>query len=459
MFKNKMLFCLLTVAAFPVLADIDFTTWINDVHRQGNHELAGGMRIRVNDNDFSGVSPAEPYYMRLRMDNNAVFANTLVDQTRTDPLISQPIYMAMMIPLDPGSNVVLTAPVDTVSVVRWVAGEDEVWIRVQRPSEDWLEINGAPSAPTTSVPVEWLFGGSARLSHDRHDGIDPSRYNLPFNTRNLATTGNDADAVSMLPCLDLSNSELEFNELLEMDHVLFDHTAQQSPGVYAPGNPVGSSFLPILNIARGRDTPCNFDPTSVFDPGISDGDLVAFDGVLQFSGECGGGSLPPIQIIADGSFIVLEIDPANQAGFEAGYAHFPNQTMGGVEVVDPDSAFVVDGRTLYSRLTLFWNDTAVSLGNVPVAVRVVMSKTPGALPPVMNWNLHLTWRDAGDVDDPPFDGPDQHAFCGPSVINAQSGVLQTAINVPTLGQWALIAFCTLLAASAMWLRRRRAAVC
>ena len=455
MFHKKLCPILVLMLVFPVMADIQISTTINDLHAKGSSEWAGSVIVRVDDADFRDVSPAEPYYMRINLREDAVLAHTLVDLNSGDPRTSQPIYLAMQAIGSPGADMTLLAPSDTVSIMRWVAGEAFIWLRVQHSSDSWLEVDGQVIGPSTFFNVQWVFGLSARHIFESLENEDPNHLNLPFNTRNLTTSGNTSDAVSTLMCMDLRHSGLGENGRLAITYSNFDHTAQISPGVYGGGNPVGVIFPTTYPIGRSGETPCDLVASSHFGSAIQDGDLIFFDGMLEFGGNCVGPRLGPINVIREGSFLTLETDAANQIGFEAGYAYFPDQIIGGVEVVDPESAFVIDGRTLFSRITLFWNDDDQSLINVPVAIRLAMIETAGAMPPALDWNWHLSWKEVRDIDNPPFDGPDQHAFCGASLIDAQSGTHQTAINVPTLGQWALIVFCSLLATSAMWLRRRR----
>ena len=89
MFHKKLCPILVLMLVFPVMADIQISTTINDLHAKGSSEWAGSVIVRVDDADFRDVSPAEPYYMRINLREDAVLSHTLVDLNSGDPRTSR----------------------------------------------------------------------------------------------------------------------------------------------------------------------------------------------------------------------------------------------------------------------------------------------------------------------------------------------------------------------------------
>lgn len=266
MFKKGLAILAVALFAAPLFADVELSTSISDVFHQGTNELAGSITMRVNDDDFNDASTSTPVFIRLRLDNRGRLAETLVDfEYVADPQnpdhadtipVTEPIYLAMQLNTGPFSTQILTASPETVSIVRWVASESELWIRVQSSSETWIDDNGIPLAPDQNITVSWTIGVSARASFDKLDGVNAARRNLPFNTRDVLTLGDSDDAVSTLLCVDLLGSDLEVDELLEYDAISFDFTAQIRPGVYTNGRIAGVNFTNDFRIARGKARLC-----------------------------------------------------------------------------------------------------------------------------------------------------------------------------------------------------------
>jgi hypothetical protein len=77
----------------------------------------------------------EPVYIRLRLDHDATLCKTLVWSNSLNPIdrTELPIFLPMSFE---ESTLVdaIAAPAETVSIVRWKAGENEIWIRIQFPS-------------------------------------------------------------------------------------------------------------------------------------------------------------------------------------------------------------------------------------------------------------------------------------------------------------------------------------
>jgi len=439
-----LLLCLSTIC----LADIQITTTINDVHVRGSHALAGSIFLDISADDFPDASPQHPVFLKLSLDNDGLLGETLVDQTIGNPSLNQPLFLAMILNSD---SAILEAGPETVSIVRWVAGEDAIWLRVNQSTSGWISNGGLPTAPTENHSVYFRIGLWARLDAQELEDHDPTQLNLPFNTRNPNTNGNLADSVSTLICLDLSQSSLEISgieSLLGVDLLAYDETAQISPGVFGEG-----TLLPLINfsnarIGRGRDISCNIE---AFQQPLRAG---VTTNTVHFSMDC---HIPGPNIwvdLHDGSYLTLEGDPSKGIGFLPGSAEFIiGGVSSGIETVDPSSAFVSNGKTLYSRLFLAWDAGTMNLANAAVDVNVQVIHGDSTQAPDIFWQWNLLNHD-GYLDDAPFNGPQQGRRCEAYEIEAGSGLFQFVQAIPTLTTWGLLLFLALFMAAALWFLRK-----
>ncbi len=72
-----LFFCFLCA---PLWAEIGVQQSINDVYYRGNHQIAGSTTTTVYADDFHGVSPENPAFYNFKLYQDAVLADTLVDQ-------------------------------------------------------------------------------------------------------------------------------------------------------------------------------------------------------------------------------------------------------------------------------------------------------------------------------------------------------------------------------------------
>jgi len=202
---RQLVLAITLIGTLPLFADVELEVSINDVDIRGKHQLVGATTQTVNDNDFTGASNETPIFLRFSVEQGITLSETQVDLTSDDETLSRPIYLALeLVGIDGDARI--NAPPDAVSIVRWVAGENEIWLAIESDSGTWI-IDGDdnPRGPGSDIRVSFTFGISARSSY--HDNGDAERSNLPFNTRELEPTGV-ADAVSTMICLDLSRSTL-----------------------------------------------------------------------------------------------------------------------------------------------------------------------------------------------------------------------------------------------------------
>ena len=186
MFKSISALMMVWLLAVTALADFEISDSINDVYYRGAHELVGSTTMRLQGNDLGGISPEQPGYIRVAFDHQAVLADTRVDLASADGAVNQPIYLAVYTNSQ-NPNITVAAPADTVAIVRWVAGENAFWIRVNHPSDQWLMEGETTRAPDDVDTASFTYGISARVSATTMLGRGDSQRNLPFNTRQAET--------------------------------------------------------------------------------------------------------------------------------------------------------------------------------------------------------------------------------------------------------------------------------
>lgn len=247
-----MRFSFLLLASFtlaPAWASIEIDSSINDVYFRGTSELSGSLGFMVQDNDFAGATQENPYFVRITYDAGAQLAFTLVDLSSNDAAVNQAINLAMSLQTD-AEGLSLIASKDAVSIVRWVAGESELWLRVQEDSSSWIHDGEGDIAPSQDRRIYFKLGvkglNSVPNASDNHR-------NLSFNSR--------ADSpliwADSLFCLDLSRSTLTADGSLDslLNYLIdaYQGNVEVSPGVYQAVDPADIAFASSFSVGRGKD--------------------------------------------------------------------------------------------------------------------------------------------------------------------------------------------------------------
>ena len=290
MLKKLTILAALSIGSL-VFADVNIRTNIADVFVGGTCEQAGAVTFTVDNDDFANATTLEPVYIRMTLDHGAVLCDTLVDHddadTADDENAEQSIFMPMR--LEGGlSTDTIGANEETAAIVRWIEGENEVWIRIQSPSSTWINSLAGPIAPDPTRPVSFNMGVSALISDQNNvsaaefaatPALGGFNSNLPYHVRGAdLDAGGEVpqimDAISTLFCVDLSGSNLEAVpapaelSILNFDPISF----QSSTGVETSTNSGGIdegaqqqiNFSNDTRIARGfpMDS-CDFDPAKL----------------------------------------------------------------------------------------------------------------------------------------------------------------------------------------------------
>lgn len=291
MFKKALVTLAALAAGSMVFANVDLRTNIRDIYYRGTCEEAGAITMSVNGDDFRTASTATPVFIRVRLDRGATLCNTLVSPNYTSggaTFNNVPIYLAMRLESSSASRQI-AAPGETVSIVRWVEGETDIYLRVQSSSANWV----ADAAGTTTEPpteqfsVAWSFGTTARTSKTTNWPLYAQalqKANLPANTRNAAIFAGGAGtetqsqdyAQSTLICIDVSEASFlrpfpENDSIVAFDTIAMTWDATTDGDGELDGDvrtaPTLDLILPFQNypanfsgddsIARGFDINCH----------------------------------------------------------------------------------------------------------------------------------------------------------------------------------------------------------
>lgn len=448
----KNLGLILLIASAPLFACIDYYTGIKTVYYRGAHELGGALTFIARSDGLSEASPANPIYISFTLTRQVSFADTLVLQNSPKPSLASPINLPLR--LEGQAGVTMVAAADAVRIVRWVAGEDTVWIEVRQSSSLWLNHNGSLGGPDADNIVTFDLGLSARASDQLNQlGVNA---NLPFATRNaLASEGSFAEALSVLNCMDLRNSELAPQEYTEAEIYHYHSDANQGGGVFAPGTHLDCIiFFPGHILGVGRDHTCQQSEAQLQPAQILAGpaSMARIRQAIAAFQSCPTvpNNLPTTW--AEGSSVHLSASGSN-AGFET----HPNVSFAqwaGTAVVRPESAFQHNGLTLYRELDLYYlGPEQVIDHNLELDVELLYAPTGTAQPQLNLETVVLPFASASDSS--PYTLPSQHLRCPPEAyVLANQSVNLGVATIPTLGEAAqFILVLALFALAIIHLRR------
>lgn len=239
---------------------IEIQSTVNAVYFRGSCETAGMIRFLAKPAELPEASPESPVYIRLKLSLNAKLGETLVwlHESNQNPLTSKPIFLPLGVSPPALPNTVL-APPDTLSIVRWKKGEDQIWLKIQRSPSGWVQFG-------YQGKVDWALGISARRSWGfSNESFSAGLANLPAATR-FPMDLDQNSAVSTLSCLDLRQSTLEphipgVTENLIAMPSLFDGTTHAvenafSSEVIIPGAVIKDAFTGDGMVGIGFDLTC-----------------------------------------------------------------------------------------------------------------------------------------------------------------------------------------------------------
>lgn len=270
--------------AFQLFPDQDdvvrLETTVRDVFEDGICELTGQMRFRISGDVFPNATAEEPAYVRLRLSGGAVLCETLVDTQANN---GSPIYLALRVLPVPHVDVQVVAPPDTLEIVRWKRGENEIWLKVTTETSRWIRYRESIGPPNTRDIVEFVLANSAVDSYtSNHNSFLESRANLAGNTRNPNNVGDFESVVDTFMGMDLTSFVLPTPSFIEFNADAFDHTTAGVETAEAQNQIVLGDLVPMqlagdLQIARTQtDLPLRVSP----DISVQGLEVITLDAIL-----------------------------------------------------------------------------------------------------------------------------------------------------------------------------------
>jgi hypothetical protein len=187
----------LATLAFPLFAGIDMQTVGASIVKDGTCQQTGFIRLVIDGDEFPHAQPGKPVYVRIRLDGGAALCESLVPPIRrvsTEGMVGgahSPIYLAMSLGTT-GSGTTIAAPSNTFSILRWQAGEPEIWLVVRHTSRQWIrEADGFLRPPDRHTPVLVTLGIDAASSQAQNSNR--------FSSGCSNLTSNTDDLVSLVP--------------------------------------------------------------------------------------------------------------------------------------------------------------------------------------------------------------------------------------------------------------------
>jgi hypothetical protein len=250
MFKKGIITIIMLGLALSGFATIKITTNPSKVFWLGSAELLGSMEFEISDGGFNEASAEFPYFIRLRIFQSSYLNRTLVDQMSEDLAINQPIDLALTLKsADPDRK--LVANRDTVSIVRWVRGENNIWIRINHSPTEWIQSGDSLEAPSADHKVSFKIGVPGERV-----GFEPdSQRNLPYNLRANLQPGSGGTDTFICSNLTLGGlSLIEGQNELDFEAIIFDYEADRGDGIYGPSPTSDAPFTGDFVLATAYDS-------------------------------------------------------------------------------------------------------------------------------------------------------------------------------------------------------------
>lgn len=439
-----------------LLAGVDYNTTIREVEYRGNHQRTGNIRYRVSNDNLATASPEHPIYLSLGLESGVLLAETLVHQGG-EPAVASPINLPLQLDGQPG--VTVAAEPNAMRIVRWVAGERRIWLEMRQSSNEWLTNGTETFGPNIDNDVYITIGLSARESDQLH--VMGTNANLPFAARlTSAQEGDYVAAVSVLLNFDLRNSSLRADgsseSLMYADFEYWESDVHLGGGVFQPGTPLSCAvFTYDFAFARGKQRTCAETTFQAGPPTLLPGPagMMRSRSHLTASFGCTTGFNYLTTAWAEGSRLLLRAQGLN-VGFEENPQIAFAQGWSGIAQVRPETAFDVDGQTLYREAELIYTgpDRTTTLQDLDFDLEVIYPPSSQTQPAVEIETILLPWATASDSA--PYDGPHQHATAAPQPYSfARQTVALGGPSVPTLSPLGLAVFAASLFLYALYWRR------
>ncbi len=423
------------------LAGLTYSTTIRAVDYRGNHQRTGNLTLLVRGDVLAAANLAHPLYVSIEMDHGAKLAETLVDQGG-GPAVASPILLPLQLDGEPG--VTVAAEPDALRIVRWVAGEERIWLEFRQSSDEWLTDGVTLFGPNPDNIIKITLGLSARQSDQIH--VKGGNANLPFASReSKAAEGDYAAALSLLLCLDLRDATLladgSDEALLKLDPKVWASVTVLGDGRYEGVTPMGCIMFGEYAIAQGKSRTCGQTSFQASLPTLLPGPsgTVRSRSHLTASFGCSAGANILPTVWAEGSHLVLRAQGEN-VGFETTPQVTFTQGWEGYAQVRPETAFTIGGLTLYREAELIYTgpDQTTDHQDLEVDLELIYPLSSAAQPAVVVETKLLPFVDT--ADSAPYNGAHQYPNCEPQPYSFAPQTVDIAgPAVPTLNPWGLTA--------------------
>ncbi len=308
---SKVLFCLSVLTFLGLLQaqsrpeTLRFSNQSGNIDGQAPLADLGYIQGLIAGDVFADADADNPIFIRIQLTQGVRLAETLVDiDLPAEQRVHQPIYLPLVLSGRVNDLSIGAAP-DTLAIVRWVAGEDQIWLSISQTSSNWIQLDETLTfAPSEALAVYFWLGSSAPATWAHLAPLYVAgAANLPAATTNPGQP-DQAHAVSTLLCGDLFTSALVENGPLARQATFFATTFfQASEGVTSAASPaaidVGRNLFPEddtppLSLQRhlARPSNCALDATLLMRPTvpICDSRLQEATSRIRLSATCNAGS-------------------------------------------------------------------------------------------------------------------------------------------------------------------------
>ncbi|QTD49780.1 hypothetical protein [Sulfidibacter corallicola] len=415
------------------------------------HNQASPLLFTVTWDDFADADVANPVYLRLRIIRNVVLSHTLVDiDDPENGRVHRPIFLPLFLTSGAVTDQI-AAPPGTLSIVRWVAGEGEIWLRVQSSSSEWIQTGGGTEPPTRFQTMSFSLGIAASQYWALYQPLyAEGRANLPAPTRDPEGRTR-ADAVSTQICVDVTQSSLQpepappsLSQLQFLPNTYNSETvgittAHNTSDIFlGTWTPVAFSNDTVIGTARELNVGCTFDampttPTQVSlcpDQANPDG-LYRLENHMDLLAGCASpwgfhrGSTFAVHLPSQSDYgfpILLQdgepVDAVAESGRPDTVLVDPRALQVDLETsqayAEANSLFTLGDR-LFSRTAEVATTGAGTSGlqNARLDLAIWTDGDQPATDVVVRVIVRPSNRDDNADPDPDFSGPDQALFCGP----------------------------------------------
>jgi len=252
----------------PLFASVDLRTNIRDASYRSPSAELGAITMSVNGNDFPQASAENPVYVRVKLLGGAKLTQTLVNID--GPVSSHlPIFLAMRIEGSQDQGITLLAAPETISIVRWISDESEIWLCIRSSSSQWVQVMDDVQPPSILSRVAWTFGITGRQAYERYTltgDYAAGRTNLGANIRPNSLFTIERETVSTLTAVDLRESAIApmpfINSNVGFDLAYFVGSSHVTTAEDPLDIELGDQYVPLgsgdQTIGRGLSYDCTY---------------------------------------------------------------------------------------------------------------------------------------------------------------------------------------------------------